>query len=221
MVLYGKGQSRSFRVLWALEEVNLPFEYKEIDIGRGGANGSLGKEYKMLNIQGKVPSLVDGELVITESAAILNYIGGKNPEAGLIPLNDLVFRTLYDQICFFVLSELEQPLWTRGKHKFAIPEEHRVPAILETAKWEFRKALGALDSYLKGKDFVVENRFSMADILVAHTLNWAERFKFEVPQEYLAYRDKMYDRPACKRASAFSCWCVTAMLSEPSSCSRH
>ena len=61
----------------------------------------MSKKYRSLNSQGKIPTLVDNDLVITESAAILNYIAAKNPSSNLIPENDLVQRTLYDQICFF------------------------------------------------------------------------------------------------------------------------
>jgi len=105
------------------------------------------------------------------------------------------------------LTELEQPLWSNGKHRFAIPEEHRVPAMLQTAEWEFEKALGALaklcDLHAEPcheGGFALGGEFSFADILLAQTFNWADRFEFEVPAEYLAYRDTMYGREAAKRA---------------------
>ena len=199
-VLYGRGQSRSFRVLWALEEANIPFEYREVEFGSEGLNGTISKKYRSLNSQGKIPTLVDNDLVITESAAILNYIAAKNPSSNLIPENDLVQRTLYDQICFFVLSELEQPLWTNGKHQFALPKEQRISTILEVTHWEFNKSLQALIPYIQGKKYAVGDVFTMADILIAHTLNWADRSKFKVPREFLTYRDDMYHRPACKKA---------------------
>ena len=117
-----------------------------------------------------------------------------------MPEHDIALRACYDQICFFVLSDLEQPLWTNGKHRFAIPEQYRVPEVLKTADWELEKSLKALGQFLKGKTYIVGDTFTMADILVAHTLNWADTFKFEVPDDFLAYRDAMYARPACKNA---------------------
>jgi len=200
-ILYGNGQSRSFRALWALEETGIPYEYKHVELGLGEGSDTPGEAYLSLNCQGKVPTLIDADLVISESAAILNYIAALKPSSHLIPENDPALRVRYDQIGFFVLSELEQPLWTSGKHRFALPEKVRVPAILDTTvHWEFDKALEALGHLFNGKGYAIGNRFSMADILVAHTLNWAESFMFKVPDEFQTYRKKMYDRPACKKA---------------------
>lgn len=200
ITLYGSGQSRSFRALWALEEAALPYEYKRVIIGRSDENGTQTASYKQLNFQGKVPSLVHDDLIINESAAILNYIATLEPEAELIPIDDIALRAYYDEICFFVLADLEQPLWTNGKHRFVLPKEYRVADVLKTADWEFAKSLKALANYLDGKSYAVGDRFTMADILIAHTLQWAETFKFEIPKKLLAYRDRMYERPACKKA---------------------
>ncbi len=202
ITLYGSGQSRSFRTLWALEESGLPFEYKAVDIGRSEEGGTQTDSYKQLNFQGKVPSLIDGELIVNESAAILNYIAACIPEKQMMPTDDIALRAYYDEICFFVLSDLEQPLWTYGKHSFVLPKEHRVKAVLETAHWEFDKSLKALNQYVADKEFVVGEQFTMADLLIAQTLQWAHRFDFSVPTDLLNYKDNLYQRPACERALA-------------------
>ena len=200
ITLYGSGQSRSFRTLWALEESGLPFEYKAVDIGRSEEGGTQTDSYKQLNFQGKVPSLIDGELIVNESAAILNYIAACVPKKQLMPTDDIALRAYYDEICFFVLSDLEQPLWTYGKHSFVLPKEHRVKAVLETAHWEFDKSLKALNQYVADKEFVVGEQFTMADLLIAQTLQWAQRFDFSVPTDLLNYKDNLYQRPACEKA---------------------
>jgi len=200
LTLFGSGQSRSFRTLWAIEESGLPFDYKAVNIGQTGEDGTQTDAYKQLNFQGKVPTLIDGELIINESAAILNYIATCVPEKQLMPLDDIALRAYYDEICFFVLSDLEQALWTYAKHTFALPKEHRVKAVLETAHWEFEKSLKALSQYVADNEFVVGEQFSMADILVAQTLNWAQRVKFNVPEDLLSYKDNLYQRTACQNA---------------------
>ena len=200
MKLYGMGKSRSFRALWALEEAGIKYEYIEIAFGSDGENGTASEEYRSLNTQGKVPTLVDDDLVITESGAILNYIASNSSDLTLIPSNNLKTRAKYDELLCFVLSDLEQGLWTNGKHRFALPEAQRVPDILPTASWEFNKAIEALQSKFDGDGFVVGDNFTMADVLLAHTLNWAESFKFNVPTSLLTYKNKMYYRSACKRA---------------------
>lgn len=199
--LYGSGQARSFRALWALEEAALDFEYQHVRIGQPDKGGSRHPSYLALNSQGKIPTLVHDDLVLTESAAIVNYIAALAPEKQLIPLDDKAMRAKYDEFCFFVLSDLEQPLWTTGKHRFVLPEDYRVEAVFETAQWEFKRSLKALDQYMDGQEYVIGNRFTCADILLGQTINWALRFGFDVPQPYQKYRDRLYQRPACQRAA--------------------
>lgn len=202
MKLYGVGQSRSFRALWALEESHLDFEYIAVNFGSTDKNGSKSNEYKDLNFEGKVPTLVDSDsdLVLIESAAIVNYIAASSPDLDLMPTSDIKQKAKYDEMCYFVLTELEQGLWTTGKHKFALPEDFRVSDVLKTAEWEFYKAINTLQNMFDSDSFVLGEKFSMADIILAQTINWAERFKFEVPENLLAYKNRMYSRDACLRA---------------------
>ena len=201
MKLYGVGKSRSFRTIWAAEEAGVSYEYIEVEFGGVGENGSLGKSYRELNYQGKVPTLVDEEFVLTESAAIVNYIGSKNTALNLIPPQGSLEYALYNQLAFFVLSDLEQPLWTNGKHRFALPEKQRVPQILETTKWEFEKSQKALTQLIgSSPEFALGDHFTMADVLVAHTLLWAENFKFELLDGLKDYKNRMYAREACQIA---------------------
>ncbi|OED44792.1 hypothetical protein ACH42_06680 [Endozoicomonas sp. (ex Bugula neritina AB1)] len=197
--LYGSGQSRSFRALWALEESGLEYEYFHTAIGHPTEGGSRHPSYLINNAQGKVPTLIDDNVALTESAAIINYVASRAPDKQLIP-QDISLRAKYDEFCFFVLSDLEQPLWTMGKHKFVLPEEQRVENIFATTHWEFKRSVKALDQYMKGKEFAIDNQFTGADILLAQTINWAMRFEYNVPQVYQDFRARMYQRPACERA---------------------
>lgn len=199
MKLYGVGQSRSFRDLWALEESGLPYEYINVTFGSDEADGSLSTGYRKLNFEGKVPTLVDDDLVLIESAAIINYIGAQCPDLQLIP-TDTKLRAKYDEMCFFILAELEQGLWSNGKHRFALPEEQRVPDMLKTATFEFNKAVNTLQNMFDGQSYAVGNAFSMADILLAQTIGWAQRFEFDVPESLISYKERMYARPACLSA---------------------
>ena len=200
ITLYGYDQARSFRCLWALEESGLEFKYQHVKIGHPDEGGSRHSSYLALNSQGKVPTLVDGDLVLTESAAIVNYIAALVPEKQLIPGNDPVQRAKYDEFCFFVLSDLEQPLWTTGKHRFVLPEEHRKDVIFPVARWEFERSLKALEWHTGDREYAVGDHFSCADILLAQTINWAIFFKFDLPEKYTNYRDRLFQRPACQRA---------------------
>jgi len=203
MKIYGMGKSRSFRAIWAAEEAGLDYDYVEVEFGGVGENGTQGEAYRHLNFQGKVPTLIDDELVLTESAAIVNYLAAKKPASSLIPKDGTHERALYDQFAFFVLTDLEQPLWTNGKHRFALPEKRRVPKVLETTIWEFHKSQKALKELIgESPDFALGEYFTMADVLIAHTLTWAENFKFELFDGFREYKNRMYARSACQAALA-------------------
>jgi len=196
--LYGAPNSRATRVVWMLEELGLDYAYAYVDLMKGAARRP---EYLALNPGGKVPALVDGELILTESAAILTYLGEQHPAAGLVPSAGTPARAHYYQWCFFVLSELEQPLWTMAKHRFALPEAQRVPAMLDTAQWEFAKVTKVLAQGLGEQPFILGEQFSAADILVAHTLSWSRAMKIPPDDPRLVdYAERLLARPALARA---------------------
>jgi len=200
LTVYGFPRSRSLRVLWMLEELGVEYRYVQIDLGQGEGQRP---PYVDLNPSGKVPTLVDDQFVLTESAAILTYLGDRFPQAGLLPPVGSHDRARYLQWAFFVLTELEQPLWTMAKHKFVFPRDKRLPQILEVAGWEFERAARTLDQAVRGRDYLVGEQFSAGDLLAAHTLGWAQAFKIELPTPDLErYAALHLVRPALARARA-------------------
>lgn len=198
ITIYGPTLSRALRALWAAEEAELDYEHVDVDFTKGEHRAP---EYLKIHPLGKVPALVDGELVLTESAAICTYLADKAPDKGLAPAPRSADRARYDQWVAFVISELEQPLWTRAKHTFALPEKLRVPAVRETALKEWRRPAQVLAQAVEGRDFLVGDRFSVADILAVHTLNWARAHQVPLGHDALeAYREKHVARPAFERA---------------------
>jgi glutathione S-transferase len=203
MKLYGMSMSRSFRAVWAAQEAELDFDYVAMEFGSEGENGTRSEQYLKLNPQGKVPTLTDGDLVIRESAAILNYLAAKAPEKNLMPADGTAARARYDEMCFFILAELEQPLWTKGKHKFALPEEYRVADVIDkTTPFEFAKAQATLKVLKGDNQYAIGDTFTMADVLLTQTLNWAEKFEYEVDQDLIDYKTAMGQRDAMKSAVA-------------------
>lgn len=194
LTLYGLPKTRSDRALWALEEKGAPYQFEYVHLGKGEGRTP---EFLALNPAGKIPLLVDGDLVVAESIAICNYIADRCAGKVIAPAFGSDDRAHYDQWCSFAISELEQPLWTIAKHRFALPEEKRVPAIMDTARWEFTIAAQRLAKGLEGREFILGDTFSVADILLGHTLKWARAF--DVPTEQVtvdAYADKLFARPA-------------------------
>jgi len=192
--LYGMPRSRATRITWALEELGAEYHYHPIDLGKGEGQQP---EFLKLNPSGKVPVLVDGELVLSESAAICTYLGDKFPECELVPRSGTPERAKYDQWSYFALTELEQPLWTAGKHRFVYPKEKRIPAMLDLVPWEFDRAARVLAQGLEGREYLVGDAFTMVDILTAHTLVWARAFK--IPHGLASLDD--YEQRICSRTA--------------------
>jgi glutathione S-transferase len=196
--VYGIPKSRSSRITWLMEELNQPYEFHLIDFSKGDNRSS---EFLAINPAGKVPAIDDDGFVMIESGAIVNYLADKHAGEGLIPPAGSEARGLHEQWSYFALTELEQPLWTQGKHRFAIPEEHRVPAVIETAAWEFQKALALLSNGLGDKDYILGNQFQAVDVQLGHTLLWGSHFEQPIEQENLkAYFERVTARPALARA---------------------
>lgn len=200
MKLYGYKNGRTLRALWALEEANVDYEYIEVDLFKGEGREPA---FLKLNPGGKVPVLVDGAQTITESAAICLHIGEKFPDSGLLPPAGTPQRTECYQWISFVLTEIDSALWTVAKHRFALPKEKRVDPIVEVAAWEYRQAAKLLAGALLHRSYLVDETFSVADILAGHTLLWARSARLEgdssTLEEYVA---RLAARPALKRAQS-------------------
>ena len=197
MKLYGFKQSRSFRIVWMFNELGIDYEYIKIN----PREDLFSDWFLKINPAGKVPVLIDNDLVLTESAAIITYLGDKYPESGLVPKWGSKQRARYNQWCFYGLSELEQPLWLIHKHRFILPKKLRLPAIEQGALWEFRQILKVLDyrltNGLSEQDWILGDTFSGADILLGDILRWAQNngidFKIVAIKEYY---QRLSGRPA-------------------------
>jgi glutathione S-transferase len=195
--VYGYPFTRSTRVVWALEEAGAEYDYTPVDLTKGEHRKP---EFLKVNPGGKVPVLIDGDLVLTESAAICTYIGEKFPSSDMVPVR-ADDRAHYFQWCFFAMSELETPLWTLAKHTRLFPVERRVPAVKETCLWEFQGAAEVLAQHMEGREFAVGDHFTAADILLGGTLNWARKAEIALKSAVLeGYADRMATRPALVRA---------------------
>lgn len=186
MKLYGFGATRSLRVMWALLELDAEFEYVVVNLLAGE---HLSPQFLELNPAGKLPVLVDGELVLTESAAIVLYLAEKYPDKGLLPA-DINERAQVYRWISFTLTELESALWRITRHTFLYPVEKRSAADIVLAGEDFLAMGKVLDKHMTGRDFIVGNTFTAADCVAAYVVEWAANKKMldELPQlrAYLA-----------------------------------
>src|SRR3546814_2965069 len=119
MKLYGTPPTRVLRAIWLLNELGLEYEHCPVDLMQGEAQRPA---FLDLNPAAKVPVLVDGDVVLTESAAIQLYLAEKHPEAGLIP-EALEDRAQMYRWIFFLVTEIEQPLWRIERQTLIYSEE--------------------------------------------------------------------------------------------------
>lgn len=190
--LYGTPPTRALRVIWLLNELGLEYELHPVDLLQGEARQS---PFVDLNPAAKVPVLIDGSVVLTESAAIQLYLADKHREAGLIPETVEDRAQMYRWI-FFLVTEIEQPLWRIARHTFIYPEDKRLPQDVELARQECLQMVAVLERHMTGRGFMAGDGLSVADFTAAYTLDWAneENMLGDAPRlgEYLK---AMYARP--------------------------
>jgi glutathione S-transferase len=199
ITLYGAPMTRSLRVSWMLEELGLAWDYRPVDFSSGGHRSP---EFLAINPAGKVPALRDGDLVLVESAAICLYLAERYGQGRYVPAPGTAASGLHLQWLSYIVCELEQPLWSMAKHKFALPREWRVPAMLETAPKEFDQAMTVALKWLPDEGCLLGAEPMVADILLAHTLHWAASFKLALPAAATAYGERLSARPQLARAVA-------------------
>lgn len=192
MKLYGLGPTRSLRARWALQELDAEFEFVPINLLAGE---NRHPDFLRLNPTGKLPVLVDGDLVLTESAAIVMYLAEKYGAKGLMPA-DLSQRAQVYRWSMFAVTELEQPLWRIARHSFVYPEHKRLPEDIALAKEDFVSMAVILDRHMEGREFIVGDTISVADCVTAYVLDWGnENGLIDDYPNLKAYLERMYARP--------------------------
>lgn len=187
----GTTKSRAFRVLWTLQEMGQPYEQIAAD--------PRSQEARQYHPLGKIPALVDGDDVLTDSVAIMTYLADKHGK--LTAPAGTVARARQDAMTFWLIDELDAILWSAAKHSFVLPENQRVPAVKESLKFEFERSAAHLSAQLEGP-FLMGDALTLPDILACHCLNWAIGAKFPRTDDKLFhYAKSLREREAFKAAS--------------------
>jgi glutathione S-transferase len=192
MKLYEFAPTRSIRARWTLQERGVEFEAVTVNLAAGEQRSAA---FLAINPAGRVPALVDGDLVLSESIAIVLYLAEKYPEKGLIP-RDLGARAQLMRWLLFTTTELEQPLWRMAKHTFIYPEDKRLPGDMALARDEFAAMAKVVEQHMAGREFVVGDSVTVADFVLAYTLDWAHALSVLNGLPRLeGYVERMYARP--------------------------
>ena len=192
ITLYHHPFSRAASAVWALEEIARPYELHFVDIMKGEQKSP---DIVALNPMGKLPILTDGDVVVTEGAAIALYLADRYAAGRLAPPMDDPKRATYLRWSLFAPSVIEPG------------------ALAKASKWDFKPGQAGWGSYdsmvatmetaVAGRDFILGDSFSMADVIFGGTLRYMLRFGMIEPNPtFQTYADRLGERPALKRADA-------------------
>jgi glutathione S-transferase len=192
MQLYEFAPTRSIRARWMLQELGVDFESIIVNLAAGEDRRP---DFLKINPAGKLPVLVDDDLVLTESVAIVLYLAEKYPHKGLLP-TDIKQRSQVYRWLLFTATELEQPLWRIARHTSLYPEHLRIPAEVSLARKDFTDMVAVMEEHMKGCQFIVGDTVTIADFVCAYTLDWANEVQLlDGCPQLLQYMERMYARP--------------------------
>jgi glutathione S-transferase len=200
MILYHCADARSFRPLWALEELGLAYELRMLPF----PPRFRAREYLEVNPLGTIPFFVDGETRMTESAAIVEYLCARHSPGNLaVNPNEPGFGA-YLNALHFGEATLTFPQTLVLRYRRLEPPERRQPQVADDyAKW-FLARLRGLETRLEEAEFVAADRFTGGDISVTYALVLARSLGMEdqFPPLVAAYWARMRARPGFQAAKA-------------------
>lgn len=185
ITLYGEG--RGFRVAWLLEELGLPYRLRQVDLLDGIEADT---EFLAVNPGGFIPAIVDGDVTMVESIAIMEYLLARCGPGPLAPTHaDPDFPT-YQQFLHMGEAGLAGPVNAIVATHILAPESERENWTTGWARDIFRSRLGLVSRQLAKTPFIAGDHFTAADISVTYALEFAQRaigFQFGATElDYIA-----------------------------------
>lgn len=200
ITLYHHPFSRASTVVWMLEESGAPYALEFVDILAGEQKSP---SLLAMNPMGKLPVLKDGDLVVTEVAAIGLYLADRYALGRLSPLPDDPARGTYLRWSLFAPSVIEPGVMAKAAGWEYKPGQ---------AGWgTFDAMVSTMELALAGKDFILGPQFSMADVIFGGTLRYMLRFKMiEARPAFSEYVARLEARPALQAAEARNAQVIAA-----------
>jgi glutathione S-transferase len=192
VTLYHHPYTRAANAIWMLEELGIDYGLRFVDIMKGAQKAP---EILALNPMGKLPILTDGEVVVTESAAIGLYLADRYSLGKLAPAPDDPARGPYLRWSFFAPSVIEPGMLAKSSGGQFKPSQ---------AGWgTYESMIASMQSAIADRSYILGDRFSMADVIFGGTIRYMLRFKLlEATPGFSAYAERLAARPAAQRADA-------------------
>ena len=197
-VYYAPG-SRAVRTVWLLEEIGQTYELARFTLGQKEMRGP---EYIKINPNGRVPTLIDGDVTISESTAIAQYLGAKYaPE--LTPGPDAPNFAMYLQWLHYAEGMIMPPINYYVVETILLAPERRNEEIVARSLRLLNRTLGAAEAHMEGREFIAGD-FNVADTITGHAVIMSRRLgaEFSNCPNLCAYADRLEARAAFKAAEA-------------------
>ena len=202
VTVYSAPNTRAIRVIWVLEEIGVKAEIRSMPY----PPRKHAPDYFAVNPTGLVPLLIDGEVRLSESMAICDYLATKHGSPLVVPTDDPE-RPQFLQWLWYGESTLMTPLSrlniVRQVERKGAAE---IDAIIARARDHVAERLKMLEQRLEGRDFLAAGRLTLADISVGYPLHLVGLLGVEnlLGPRSVAYRERLRARPAYQRAIAVS-----------------
>jgi glutathione S-transferase len=194
--IYGIARSRAFRNLWAAGELSIKYEHVQTDFSDTGCRAPA---FKAINPNAAVPVIDDDGFKLWESLAINLYLAKKHADKGLYP------KSLQDeakawQWTLWTATGIEEPIGIWGYHTLMLPPEKRDLKQAADALQKLAGPLKVLDDHLKGKQYLIGNQFTVADLNLASVMSRATQMDMSATPNVKAWLQRCLDRPAAQAA---------------------
>lgn len=189
---YYHPMSRAVTTHWMLTELDVEYEQVVIDFPAGENNTP---EYRAINPMGKIPALADGDVVVTEAAAICAYLADKFPDKRFAPAPDSTQRGLYYRYLFYPGSVLE-PIFTFNQLE-------GVDVSPQSVGWgDMERCMTTIEIMTPEVGWALGEQFSTADVVFGGTLDFAVQFGWlsSPSAKVAAYVKRIKARPAYRQA---------------------
>jgi len=189
LTLYHAIPSRGFIVHWMLEEMDVPYKLEVLDLE---ADEHKKPEYLAINPMGKIPALMHGDLLVTESAAIVFYLAEQFPDTGLEVDRSSPLRNEYLRWSYFSPGTMEPAIVSKAMGFDS--QEYKPFADIDSVA-------NTLVSALDGKQFIVGDTFSAADVIIGSSINWGLNLMPVLPKHPVLteYWSRLEKRPAWQK----------------------
>lgn len=201
MKLYFAPNTRAVRIAWLLEELGVPYDLEFFE--NLADPGLRSPKYLEINPNGRVPTLQDGDSIISESGAIVQYVLAKYGHGRFVPDKSSPEFATYLRWLHYAEGMIMPPVGTIVVETILLPPEKRNQVNIDRATKLLSRLLNPVNSALEGRDFLA-GEFSGADIMTGHACIMVTRIgtDFSDKPNVAAYIKRLSSRSAFKRAMA-------------------